>query len=225
MNRVVFDSSSIISISDKCFMNLIKKMASKENVEFLIPQAVYNETVSVPMKIKKFELNAIRIKDAIDQGYFTIAKPVSGVVRTTEKISALVNCIAFSGKKCLKLVHRGELETLALCKELGASALVIDERTTRLLVEDPEGLKGFLQHRYKKEVEIVDEKIHELKKFLDGLEIMRSVELIALAYDMNLFEGEISSNKKSLEAALYAMKFAGCAVSFEEIKQFLGERK
>lgn len=225
MHKIVFDSSSIISISDKCFINLIKKMAANDNVEFVIPQEVYDETVSVPMKIKKFELNAIRIKDAIDQGYFTIAKPSPKVGKTTEKISALVNCIAFSGKKCLKLVHRGELETLALCKELGASALVIDERTTRLLVEDPMGLRGFLQHRYQKEIEIADEKIHDLKEFLGDLEIIRSVELIALAYDLGLFEGEISPNKKSLEAALYAMKFAGCAVSFEEIKQFLGERK
>ncbi|MFH1586762.1 MAG: hypothetical protein ABID38_02820 [Candidatus Diapherotrites archaeon] len=225
MNRMVFDSSSIISISDKCFINLLKKMGSMENVEFIIPQEVYNETVSVPMGIKRFELNAIRINDAIDQGYFTIAKPSSEINKTVEKISALVNCIAFSGKKCLKLVHHGELETLALCKEIGASALVIDERTTRLLVEDPEGLKGFLQQRYQKEIEIVGEKISELKKFLGELEIIRSVELIALAYDMGLFEGELSTNKKSLEAALYSMKFAGCAVSFEEIKQFLGERK
>jgi len=221
MQKMVFDSSSIISISDKCFMNILRKLAGTGKVEFIIPQKVFEETVSRPMNIKRFELNAIRIKDAIDEGHFSIAKPTPEINKTTEKISALVNCIAFSRKKCLKLIHRGEIETLALCKEIGASALVIDERTTRLVVEDPQSLRGFLEHRYGRGVELVEEKIAELNKFMGDLEIIRSVELIALAYELGLFEGEISQNKKSLEAALYSMKFAGCAVSFEEIKAFL----
>ena len=50
MKKLVFDSSSLISISEKCFMNILGELAENENVEFLIPESVYFESVSIPLE-------------------------------------------------------------------------------------------------------------------------------------------------------------------------------
>lgn len=220
MQKLVIDSSSIISISDKCLIGLLKALARKK-FTFYLPEAVYIESVVNPLKIKRFELNAIRIKDAIGEGLLTVVKKDGKLEHLTKELVAITNCISFTGKECLRLIHRGEAETLALTKLLNAGTLVIDERTTRMLIENPIKLNSFLQARYQKKFSIDKNKLGKFKKFVGGLKIIRSVELVALSYELGCFEPELERTKQALEAAMYAVKYAGCAVSSEEIKEYL----
>jgi len=221
MKKLVFDSSSLISISEKCFMNILGELAENENVEFLIPESVYFESVSRPLKIKKFELNAIRIKEAVDRGWLRVAREDRKLGKLISELSEIANETAYSSRGKIILVDKGELESLALVKRTHADALVIDERTTRMLVEEPQQLKKILEKRLFEKVRLNKHSLQLFKNFVGKTRIIRSVELMALAFEKNYFQKEFSRTRDALEAALYAMKFAGCAVSDHEIEQYL----
>ena len=221
MKKIVFDSSTLISLSDKCMMNVMGRMATAEGVEFLVPQSVLDETVLYPIKIRKFELNAVRISNAIDRNWLRIVQS-SGITRQyVGRIETIAEKLCMADNRPLKIVHRGEIETLAIAKEIGADAIAMDERTTRMLMEEPDALKDVLQNRLKRKIRFNAQAAREFRQFMAGIPVVRSVELIALGYERNYFGEDLARNKTSLEAALFAAKYSGCAVSGEEIKNYL----
>jgi predicted nucleic acid-binding protein len=118
------------------------------------------------------------------------------------------------------LIQDGESETLALLRQLNAKILVIDERNTRMLVEDIKGLQSYIEMKIGRIIPD-EKKIRQLQELLAGIRICRSTELIALAFEQGFLGEELEQNRESLEAALYAVKFSGCAVSDREIQEFL----
>jgi len=221
MKKIVFDSSTLISLSDKCLMNVMGRMAKGEGVYFLIPQSVLDETVLYPIKIRKFELNAVRISNAIDRDWLNIVKSTKTTRQNIARIEKLADNACMADNKPLKILQRGEIETLAVAKELGADAIAIDERTTRMLMEEPSALKEVLQNRLKKKIRMNNQVVKEFREFVGSIPVVRSVELIALSYERDYFGEELPKNKTALEAALFAAKLSGCAVSGEEIKHYL----
>jgi len=221
MTQIVVDSSSLITISGNCFINLLKHLTEQEKISFLMPESVYYESVQKPVKIKRFELNAIRIRDCVEEGYLKLIKTTPSIKRTMEELSTVsANIYNVKGKN-FRLIDLGEAETLALMKEINSELLLIDERTTRMLIEEPQNVLEFLQRRHRCNVEFDHESIQKFSDLFGKIKIIRSVELIALSYENGCFAKEMHKTKQALEAALYAAKFAGCAVSFEEIKGFL----
>jgi len=217
--RVVFDSSAIISISQTCLINVIGGLRERMNAEFYIPKAVFDEAVKRPISIKRFELNAIRIKRAIQMGWFRVAG-VSNK-RLFDEIGEAANNCFFAKGRAIRLLQLGEIEGLALIKELGAKAFAIDERTTRMLVEDPKGLQGILQARRHVDIKVDSKKASVLGSLFIDLTFVRSVELLALSSELGLLDEELPKGRQSLEAALFAAKYSGCAVSGKEIKAFM----
>ena len=78
-----------------------------------------------------------------------------------------------------------------------------------------------LEKRLFEKVRLNKHSLQLFKNFVGKTRIIRSVELMALAFEKNYFQKEFSRTRDALEAALYAMKFAGCAVSDHEIEQYL----
>ncbi len=70
--RIVFDASTLISLVSVSFINSLKILAEKLNFEFYISNVVYNECVGRPLKIKKYELSAVRLDYAIKQGWIKL---------------------------------------------------------------------------------------------------------------------------------------------------------
>ncbi|MBU2100573.1 hypothetical protein KKB11_05055 [Candidatus Micrarchaeota archaeon] len=217
LNEIVFDSSSIISVSQNCLMKVLGNLSKKTTSRFLIPRAVYSESVKRPLEINKFELNALRIKKAIDSKWLQVEKEAIDA----SKIESLANNIFFSEQKPLRIIHLGEAETIALYLKRKASILAIDERTTRMLIEEPENLAKKLRFNYRKKIKTNKVNLRNFLSVAGNIKMVRSCDLIAKAFDLGCFEGELESSVKSLEAALYALKFNGCAVSMEEIKEYL----
>ena len=217
MNELIFDSSSIISIAQNCLMKVLESLSKKTNNHFVITKGVEFESVIKPLTITKFELNALRIKRAIDLDWFKVEP---NEIDSTQ-IENLANNIFFSENKPIKIIHKGEAEALALYKKLNASVLVIDERTTRMLIEEPKNLEKKLKFHYRKKIKMNTGNLKKFSSFVGKINIVRSAELIAKAFDLGCFEGELENSNKSLEAALFALKFNGCAVSLEEIKEYL----
>lgn len=217
MNELVFDSSSIISISQNCLMKVLENLSKKTSSNFVVSTGVEFESVTKPLTINKFELNALRIKKAIDLKWLKVQKEKVD----SKQIEGLANNIFFSENKPVKIIHKGEAEAIALYKKLNASIMVIDERTTRMLIEEPKNLEKKLRFHYKKKIKMNKSSLQKFSFLAGKIKIVRSAELIAKAFDLGCFEGELENSIKSLEACLYALKFNGCAVSLEEIKDYL----
>lgn len=110
---------------------------------------------------------------------------------------------------------------MALLSISKSNCLAVDERTTRLLIEDPYALLDILKRkRSNKRIELVQERYDKFKQLIGNPIVIRSVDLLAFAYEKNLLKG-IITNKEYLRSALYSLKFNGCAVSFEEIEEYL----
>ena len=208
-------------MSDSCFIALFKHLKEREKVSFIIPESVYYESVERPLKIKRFELNAVRIKNAVENGFLEIAKTTPEIKNMMNELSTITADLCRADGKKITLINKGEAETLALMKEINSKILLIDERTTRMIIEEPQNLMSFLQHRHKCKITINNGRMDEFKSFFTNINVIRSVELIALAYDDGAFEMQMKKSKQALEAALFAAKYAGCAVSAKEIKDYL----
>lgn len=196
-------------------------MKEREKVSFIIPQSVYYESVERPLKIKRFELNAIRIKNAVESGYLEIAKTNTQIKNMMNELSTITANICKADGRTITLINKGEAETLALMKEINSRILLIDERTTRMIIEEPQNVMSFLQHRHKCKITLNKGRMDEFKNFFVNINVIRSVELIALAYENGAFGMQMKKSKQALEAALFSAKYGGCAVSAKEIKDYL----
>jgi len=117
-------------------------------------------------------------------------------------------------------MHKGEGETLALALELGLTNVLIDERTSRVLIEGPDVMCHHLEEELHRSIRINNKYLDRFQQMTGGLSLFRSSELLILAYEHGYFKKFKGLEKEALEAALYGIKFAGCSISFEEIEDF-----
>lgn len=217
---LIFDSSSLISLSMNGLLEELKKLKKIFNGEFIITKEVKKEIVDTPLKIKEYELEALKIQNLIDGGYLNMPNKLGiqdkEITNLTNKLMALANKMFTGNGNEISLIQSGETSCLALSKIINEkkikNVLVIDERTTRMLVEKSENLKELLEKKLHVQIKLNKSNFQEFK----GFKIIRSAELIYLAYKKNLIELE---GKEILDALLYALKFKGCAISSEEIEE------
>lgn len=214
MKSLIFDSSTLINLSMNGLLELLEEIKKKFKGRFLITRAVKYETLDRPLKIKKFELGALKVGDLLNKKIIEILPLDEEIYRKTREIREVVNSSFFAKGEALHLIDDGEASCLALSKileEKGEQALVvIDERTTRMLCEKPENLRKLLESKLHTKVETKRD-----LSFFRRFKIMRSSELVYLAYRKELIK---IGDGNLLDALLYAVKFKGCAISSEEIE-------
>ena len=170
MNRaIIFDSSTLISFAMNGILDILKDLKKSFNGNFYITTDVKKEVVDRPMAITRFKLEALKIQHLLDEGVLEISKEELGP--KTKEILEIANNI-FEGKgKEIKIVSSGEISCLALSKILSEKKILnvvaIDERTTRMLVENPEKLEDFLER--KMHIKITSEK--------NNFEIFKSLKI------------------------------------------------
>ena len=131
----------------------------------------------------------------------------------------VANNTFFGRGRAIRIIHRGEASSLALSRILDEkkikNVIAVDERTARMLGEKPDNLKR-----------LFGEKIHmnitakqENYKYFKGFKFIRSAELVYVAFKKGFFE--LKDHDTVLDALLYAVKFKGCAISGEEIREIL----
>lgn len=219
MKYLIFDAGPIISLTMNGMLSIIEKLKEVFDGEFILTPRVKNEVVDRPMKIKKYKLEAIQVDDMIRRGVFKmstdvipqqkldkevkrILKITNGVLRTTQ-----------TGEK-IKIIHEGEAACLAFSNLCGCdNAIVIDERTTRMLTEAPHNLEKMMEKKLHTPLDAELSLLDELKKF----KFIRSAELLFVAYKKELIP--IKKDKNLLDALLYGVKFKGAAISSIEIEE------
>ena len=192
----------------------------KENFsgKFIITDEVKYEVCERPLKVKRFQLGAMRIKKLIDSKILESPSAVGirseTIRKETKRLMELSNNSFKANEKAIKIVSPAEVSCLALSSELNKKGveniIAIDERTARMLCEKPLNIEKIMSKRLHKRVRIAENKLDELKK----IKLIRSSELVYVAHKKDLTN---LKGPEALEALLYGTKFKGSSISFEEI--------
>jgi len=217
---IIFDSGVLISFSMNGITDMIKNLKSVFEGKFLITFEIKKEVIDTPLKIRRFKLEALKIKKLLDEGVIEMPSSLgikdSEITQRTNKIMDITNSLFKGGKRDIHLIDPGEASCLALGEILNKkgikNVIAVDERTMRSLVESPENLRKFLEKKLHVKISIRKENLDFLKKF----RIIRSPELIYVAYKKGLIKFKDSS---ALDALLHAVKYKGASISEGEIEE------
>ncbi len=224
MKALVFDTGPIINLALNNMLWLAPSLKNIYSGDFYITQSVYREAIERPLTSKKYKFEALQILKLKEEGVLKVYKnPKLG--RETTSYHTLANRIFKVKGNYVKNFHFADIESLVLGKTLQADAVVIDEFYTRMLMENPEYLKERMEKKLHEPVTVVTENLKLFKQKIGKLKIIRSFELVALAYEKGLFDRyvlEISNPKKTLlEGILWAIKLNGCSVTEQEINELI----
>jgi len=218
MKYLVFDAGPIISITMNGMLPVIEKLKEVFPGEFILTPQVKREVIDRPMKIKKYKLEAIQVKDMTERGIFKMSSEVVPDEKLTQEIKKILKITngalrSSQTKEKIKIIHDGEASCLAFSNLCNCdNVIVIDERTTRLLTEAPQNLEKLMEKKLHMPLDAELPLLESLKKF----RFIRSPELLFIAHKKNLLP--MKSTKESLDAVLYGMKFKGAAISSQEIE-------
>ncbi|MAF99082.1 MAG: hypothetical protein CMH61_00565 [Nanoarchaeota archaeon] len=219
MKSLCFDSGPIISLAMGRLLWILKPLKEHFGGKFYITPSVRRELVERPLKIKRFQFEALEVikllKEGVIEVYDTIPQNIAN------KLDHMANKTYTRDGRPLKIIHSGEIETVACAMALKNHGIVMDERTTRLLIEKPTQLKKLLGRRLHTSVQPIPQNIKEFTTFVGKIKIIRSIELVAAAYKLGILNDYIPAlrNGKStlLDAVLWGTKYNGCAVTENEI--------
>jgi len=220
---IIFDASTLISLSMNGLLGELKKLKGTFKGKFLITHEVKYEVIDRPINVKRFELEALRVKKLLEEGILELPESLgineNEVSEKTKKILSIANNMFVGNRGEIKIIHSGEAACLALSRILLDKkiphVIAIDERTTRMLGEKPEKLKELLQKKMSTRVRLVKRDF----KYFRGFRFIRSTELLYVAWKKGLVD--LKDGKKVLDALLWAVKFKGCAVSSDEIREIM----
>jgi predicted DNA-binding protein (UPF0251 family) len=212
----ILDTGPLISLTMNSLLPMIEKIRElNPEVEFVITPQVKKEIIDRPMRIKKYEFEALRVQDLLDRKIIKLATEFIDASKlnalSTKYRNLASNLIKVRGRG-VDLVQDGESSCLAFAKLINKqSIIVIDERTTRLLTESPENLDKLMERKLKTDIHINKSKLKDFQ----GFEFIRSTELIYLAFKNGLFK--LKNTKALLGAILYALKYSGTGITSNEI--------
>jgi hypothetical protein len=218
---IIFDASTLISLSMNGLLGELAKLKKIFQGKFLITEDVKFEIIDRPIEVKRFELEALRLKKLFDEKVLELPDSLgiknSEITERKEKIMEVANNMFVSNKGAISIIHSGEASCLALSRILLEKKIpkiiAIDERTTRMLGEKPENLKELLERKMHTNIKIQKENF----KYFRGFNFIRSSELMYVAWKKNLLD--LKDGKTVLDALLYAVKFKGCSISDDEIRE------
>lgn len=214
-NSIVCDASSLISLSDTGLLGALVMLKKNMKGELLITEGVIDESINNPIKRPEYAFSAIKIKRALLSKVFRVIRYRHN---TYDKIMRTANNMFYTDRP-FHLVNHGETEMLAAAVDNGVKYVLMDERTTRMLIESPLELKKHIENEFRIRLNINDRLFDEFKEIASGVKIIRSTEILALAKQKGYFKKFEKLEQDAFRAALYALKFNGCSISFDEIEE------
>lgn len=223
---IIFDAGPIISLTINNLLWLLPELKQRFGGEFYIAEAVRAELVANPLHGKRFKFEAMQVESLIENGVLKIIDD-KFVKQKADELKTLANKTFYLHKYPMQVVQEGEMETLAAAITMGIDTAVVDEKITRMLVEKPEQLEKTLEKKMHADVTVDHEKLHTLNEMTKHIQIIRSVELAAVAFErglLNRYLVEIpNSRRELLDSILWAIKLNGCSVTEEEIDEIIQE--
>ncbi|PIZ50836.1 hypothetical protein COY27_05645 [Candidatus Woesearchaeota archaeon CG_4_10_14_0_2_um_filter_33_13] len=218
---IFFDSGPIISLVLSRLDWILPILKEKFGGKFYITPAVKKELVERPIEVKRFEFEALQVMKYIREGVFEVYEDIPQ--NTVKRLQVLANSSFQIRGKNMDVVQAGEMESVAAALKTGSNLVVMDERTLRLFIEDNSEMEKLLEMRFKNDVVSNKVKMNEFSAQLKGIQIIRSVELVSVAYKLGVLNSYLpkikGAKEKLLDAVLWATKTNGCAVTEDEINK------
>jgi hypothetical protein len=223
MRTISFDSGPVISLATNNLLWILKPLKERFRGQFLVTPAVRRELVEQPLAIKRFEFEALQVLREIKTGTFAVV-PRGKLDKDRDVLFALANNLFSAKGTSITLLHQAEVEAIAGALAYEAKAIVIDERTSRLLIEQPLGLRDILQEKLHTKIVVDMENFRALQKRLSGLKVIRSLELCLAAVELGLLDDylpEKMSKKVLLDAVLWGLRLKGCSIPEDDLQDVL----
>ena len=219
MKVLILDAGPLINLSMNGLLDIFEKIKS-QGTTIIITNYVYQEVVDRPIHIPRFELGALKIKELMDKKVIQFATELNikeqEIEQETKRFMQILNCTIKTDNRCVEIVSSAETSCLVvssiLTKRRINNLIGIDERTTRVLFEKPENLQDLMSNKLHRKMLLNTNELKTLGQF----RFIRSSELVYVAYKKGFIK---INDKRALEALLYATKYKGCAISWEEIEQ------
>ena len=222
--HIFFDAGPIITLILSRLWWILPELKKQYGGSFYITPAVKFELIDRPLNIERFEFEALQVSKLIKDGTLEIYEDVP-----EKDVSKLINLANNSFKiknRPFDIIQEGEIQSVAAALKTGAEAVVMDERTLRLFIEDNRNLKRLLEKRFRTKVESQEKLMDEFSDLLKEVKIIRSVELVTVAYKLGLLDSYLltdskDSKRRLLEAVLWNTKFNGAAVTEHEVQEII----
>ena len=224
MKSLIFDAGPIISLATNNLLWILEPLKKNFSGKFYITEAVKKELVDRPLEIKKFKFEAIQVERLIENGTLEIIGN-NFINQETPSLLDTANEIFRAFNNYMRIVHFAEMSVIAAAKSINADAIVIDEKTTRFLMENPKTLEYILKKTLHTSIDINQNNLKEFRNKTIGIKTIRSVELATIAFEQGILNDYITkipdAKKNLLESVLWGVKLNGCAVSKSEIDQIV----
>jgi hypothetical protein len=214
MNKaLIFDSSSIITLAMNDLLYILEPLKKRFGGEFYITEDVKREVIDKPFRERRFMLDSLFIKKLLEKGVLTLFSNLS-LNKERDNIMLIANHTFRSGQEDIRMLHEGESSCLGLFNllDIDKKAIVVDERTTRILCEAPENMRKLLESKLHTKIDASEKNYPMFKDF----RIFRSSELVFIAYRLGIIDLP-AKKRESMEALLYGLKYKGCTISMREI--------
>lgn len=218
MKYLIFDAGPIISLTMNGMLGILEGLKKNFDGEFVLTSQVKKEVIDNPLKIKRFELEAIQVKNLLDNGTFKMANEIISPQKIEKETANIIKITSSflrttDTREKIKIFHDGEASCIAFSKLCNVeNVIVTDERSVRWFSESPERLE-----------ELMERKLHtpltqdeSIPRNFKNLRYIRSSELLFIAYKKGLIPFK---DKQTLDALLYSVKFKGTAITTQEIEE------
>ena len=224
MKSIIFDAGPIISLATNNLLWIRAPLKKQFNGKFYITDAVKRELVDKPFETKKFKFEAIQVEKIIEDGILEVIDS-ENIRQQTPLLLNKANETFKAYNNYMKIVHYAEMSVIAAALEIKADAIVIDEKTTRFLIENPKNLTEIFRKTFHISVKVNESNLKEFRNTVKTLKVIRSVELVAIAFEKAILDTYMTrlpnSRVQLLESVLWGVKLNGCAVSKDEISQIM----
>jgi len=218
----ILDSSTLINLAMNGLLDILPSIKKMFNIKFIITRQIKYEVIDKPLNIKRFHLGALMIKKLFDEIIIELPSSIKlkdeEIQARSREILRVMNNVFYANDRKMNIIHDGEASCIAVSMILNErnikNIIVIDERSTRMLIEKPDNLHKLFEKKLHQPIQYNKK---SLGSFSD-IRFIRSSELVYIAQKNNLID---LHDGNVLEALLYAVKFKGCTISIEEINEAL----
>ena len=162
MKNIILDSGPVITLALNNLLWLFEEVKQKYKINFHITEAVKKEIIDNPFNTKKFKFESLQVMGLLEQGSISLIKN-EAIKEKTYYLLELANSSYKARNRFLNLVHYAELSAVSASLLTNADAVMIDERTTRYMLEKPDKLRNILHHKLHTKVDINKKPLLELK--------------------------------------------------------------
>lgn len=224
MKSIIFDTGPIISLATNNLLWLIEELKDRFRGEFYITEGVKGELIDRPLKMRRFKFEALQVLSLIEKGTIKVIPSIELKDLANELMDKSNHSFKMRGH-WMRLVQYAEMEVLAAAIKMDASAVVFDERTARMLVEEHEALADLFKHKFRERPKLDEKTIGEFRELTKGIKVLRSIELVMVAYEKGLLDKFLTNipdpDVALVDSLLWALKLRGAAISRREIEKLV----